>query len=156
MLFRSYVQSNTMPNIPRVFLEILASQSELFRFHAYVERQQISQDPTGFLWHTVRQTMKEILHLPRRLAVKMINLYQATLSPDHGRFKPLYPYGFCRHEPTCSEYGKRMIEERGLIIGGALLFRRLLSCNPFVPLRPEKIMKITGQTASHTHQKSLS
>ncbi len=91
--------------------------------------------------------MRNLLLLPRRLAILLIDVYQATLSPDHGPLKGLHPYGFCRHEPTCSEYGKRIIRERGLLIGGLLTLGRLLSCNPWTKPTPEKILKITGMSS---------
>ena len=61
----------------------------------------------------------------------MIEAYQKTLSPDHGPLKDLYPYGFCRHEPSCSQYGKQVLRERGLVIGGLLIFARVLNCHPW-------------------------
>jgi putative membrane protein insertion efficiency factor len=37
----------------------------------------------------------------------------------------------CRYTPTCSEYAMEAIERRGVIVGGFLAARRVLSCNPF-------------------------
>ena len=37
----------------------------------------------------------------------------------------------CRYTPTCSEYAMEAIERRGVIIGGLLATKRVLSCNPF-------------------------
>lgn len=67
----------------------------------------------------------------RSLAVKTIKLYQRTISPDHGWFKSLYPHGYCRFSPTCSQYTVEAIEEYGLLKGGALGFWRVLRCNPW-------------------------
>lgn len=61
----------------------------------------------------------------------LIKLYQKTISPDHGWFSSLNPYGFCRFHPTCSQYGYQAIEKYGLIKGGWLSFWRILRCNPF-------------------------
>jgi len=66
-----------------------------------------------------------------RLAVKVIRVYQKTLSPDHGVFKGLYPEGFCRYHPTCSEYTAQAIEARGAIVGCAYGGWRILRCNPW-------------------------
>ncbi|MDP7247415.1 MAG: membrane protein insertion efficiency factor YidD [Candidatus Peribacteraceae bacterium] len=77
--------------------------------------------------------------IPRILAVKIIELYQKTLSPDHGALKNLHSYGYCRHHPTCSEYGKRQIQEKGVIVGGVLTTKRVLGCNPCRKLSDEKI-----------------
>lgn len=76
----------------------------------------------------------------RNVLISLIGIYQKTLSPDHGPLRDLHPYGFCRHEPTCSEYGKRIIEERGMITGGFFLMKRLFSCHPWARLSDEKIL----------------
>ena len=67
----------------------------------------------------------------RRIAIKTIRVYQKTISPDHGFLKKLYPEGFCRYYPTCSEYTAQAIEDEGVIIGSALGFWRICRCNPF-------------------------
>lgn len=68
---------------------------------------------------------------PRYIAVKIIKVYQKTLSFDYGIFKFLSPYGFCRFRPTCSDYAIQAIEKYGLIKGGGRAFWRVLRCNPF-------------------------
>jgi len=65
------------------------------------------------------------------LALKLIKLYQRTLSPDHGPMSSLYPNGVCRFTPTCSEYTYAAIEKYGVIKGGALGFWRICRCNPW-------------------------
>ncbi|MFH1354247.1 MAG: membrane protein insertion efficiency factor YidD [bacterium] len=65
-----------------------------------------------------------------KLVPKIIRVYQATLSPDHGIFKQAFPYCACRYTPTCSEYCLRAIQRyswRGVLLG----FKRLLRCHPF-------------------------
>jgi len=94
------------------------------------------RNPLFFLWL-----------LPRKTIVMVITLYQHTLSPDHGPLKHLYRYGYCRHEPTCSEFGKRMVTERGAVIGGFLTIMRLLTCHPWKKPSPERIM----QASHHKH-----
>lgn len=66
----------------------------------------------------------------RKIAIYLINLYQKTISPDHGVFKNSYPYGFCRFYPSCSEYTKQSIAMHGFI-GIFFGFKRILRCNPF-------------------------
>ncbi|MEK7171509.1 MAG: membrane protein insertion efficiency factor YidD [Patescibacteria group bacterium] len=61
----------------------------------------------------------------------LIKLYQKTLSPDHGFLKPLFPNGYCKFTPSCSEYMKLAIEKRGVFIGVLRGFWRILRCNPF-------------------------
>lgn len=65
-----------------------------------------------------------------KFIIMVINLYQKTLSPDHGWLKALYPHGFCKYYPSCSEYAKQSIEKHG-ILGLVYGFKRLLRCNPF-------------------------
>jgi hypothetical protein len=92
----------------------------------------------------VRNPLFTLWQLPRSVLIAAITLYQQTLSPDHGPLRHLWRYGYCRHEPTCSEYGKRIIGERGAIVGSLLTARRLLTCHPWRKPSPERIM-----SASH-------
>ncbi len=63
--------------------------------------------------------------------IALIDFYQRTFSPDHGIFKVFFPGGYCRYTPSCSDYGKAVIKKRGVVIGGAKAFYRVLKCNPF-------------------------
>ena len=63
--------------------------------------------------------------LPARLVVRAIGVYQAFVAP----FLP----PACRFAPTCSEYARLAIAERGLVRGGWLAIRRLARCQPFDP-----------------------
>lgn len=60
-----------------------------------------------------------------------IRLYQATLSPDYGWFQAKYPYGYCRFQPTCSQYGYEAVERYGVGRGGLLAVKRVLRCHPW-------------------------
>jgi len=75
--------------------------------------------------------IKKILSLPRIPFLLLIRLYQRTLSPDHGPLKILFPYGYCRFNPTCSDYGYKAIEKYGLIRGIPMSAWRVMRCNPF-------------------------
>ncbi len=77
----------------------------------------------------------------KRVALKSIRLYQRTLSPDHGWFKHRHPNGYCRFYPTCSEYGYRAIEERGLLVGSGLSLVRIVKCNPLSTPRVDESYK---------------
>jgi len=61
----------------------------------------------------------------------LIRFYQKTLSMDHGVLSGLFPYGFCRFTPTCSEYGHQAVKKYGVLRGGLLTLWRVLRCNPF-------------------------
>lgn len=65
------------------------------------------------------------------LLLKIIRLYQKTLSFDHGPMKHRYPGGFCRFSPSCSQYTYEAIEKYGSIKGGWMGFWRILRCNPW-------------------------
>lgn len=74
---------------------------------------------------------REFVLLPRLAILKIIRFYQKTLSPDHGPFSLLHPYGYCRFEPTCSEYGYQAIEKYGIIKGGLKVIWRIFRCHPW-------------------------
>ncbi|MBU0648136.1 membrane protein insertion efficiency factor YidD [Patescibacteria group bacterium] len=65
------------------------------------------------------------------LPLFFIKIYQKTISPDHGWFKSLFPHGFCRFQPSCSQYGMDAIGKHGLFKGGFMTTWRVLRCNPF-------------------------
>jgi putative membrane protein insertion efficiency factor len=66
-----------------------------------------------------------------KIAVKLIRFYQKTLSFDHGPLKQVYPHGFCRFNPSCSQYGLEAIEKYGIIKGGFKAAWRVIRCNPW-------------------------
>jgi uncharacterized protein len=70
-------------------------------------------------------------HFPRKIILKAIKIYQKTLSPDHGPIKAFFPHGYCRFNPTCSEYGYKAIEKYGVIKGGVMAMWRIIRCNPW-------------------------
>ena len=57
------------------------------------------------------------------LVLRALRFYKASISPQ------LPPA--CRYTPTCAEYAIEAIERRGVIVGGFLATKRVLSCNPF-------------------------
>lgn len=88
--------------------------------------------------------------LPTRLARGLVRAllrgYQHTLSPDHGVFRSLHPYGFCRHEPTCSQYAMERIAQDGILRGTPKIIVRLLSCHPWAALSDAKLHSLTERT----------
>lgn len=69
--------------------------------------------------------------MARQGATVPILLYQKTLSFDHGPLKALYPYGFCPYYPSCSEYCRQSILQRGIIVGPIKGAFRILRCHPW-------------------------
>lgn len=67
----------------------------------------------------------------RFLVLKLIKIYQKTLSFDQGLMKIFFPNGYCKYQPTCSDYAYQAVEKYGVIKGGLMAFRRVLRCNPF-------------------------
>jgi hypothetical protein len=57
------------------------------------------------------------------LPVKLIRLYQITLSPYMGRQ--------CRYTPTCSNYALEALQKHGLLRGSWLAVKRILRCAPW-------------------------
>ena len=80
----------------------------------------------------------------RKVIVLLITLYQKTVSPDHGPFRFLWPYGFCRQIPTCSEYAKEMMHSRGIPCGTVLAVKRIVQCNPWTRLSDEKLRETSS------------
>jgi len=75
-----------------------------------------------------------------QLFILIINIYQKLLSPDHSYWsKYVYPYGFCRMHPTCSEYAKLCLLQFGVFYAVPKIIIRLARCNPFASPRIELI-----------------
>jgi uncharacterized protein len=68
---------------------------------------------------------------PRYFVLRLIELYQKTLSRDHGWLRHWFPFGACRFQPTCSEYTYQAVSEYGFIKGGLKGIWRILRCNPW-------------------------
>lgn len=75
--------------------------------------------------------VKMVSNFIKKILVSLINIYQKTLSFDHGPLKVFYPHGFCRFTPSCSQYGKEAIIKHGPIKGVLLGTWRVLRCNPW-------------------------
>ena len=69
----------------------------------------------------------------RKLFIFLINLYQKTLSPDHGYLKKvgIIRKPVCVFYPTCSDYTKQAIQKYGSLRGIYLGFFRIIRCHPW-------------------------
>lgn len=67
----------------------------------------------------------------KKMVIKLIELYQRTLSPDEGFWKNKYPGGYCKYVPHCSEYARQAVIKRGVILGVLMGIWRVLRCNPW-------------------------
>ncbi|MEG0026120.1 MAG: membrane protein insertion efficiency factor YidD [Bacilli bacterium] len=58
----------------------------------------------------------------KRVLINLIKGYQKIPGSFHN---------YCRHIPTCSNYGIEAINEFGTLKGSFLTIKRILKCNPF-------------------------
>jgi hypothetical protein len=63
--------------------------------------------------------------------IHIIRAYQVLLSPDHSWLKQLYPHGYCRFSPTCSNYSIEAFKEHGFWLGLFLSATRISRCHPW-------------------------
>lgn len=80
-----------------------------------------------------KKVVDKILYLPRIPFLAVIWIYQHTISPDHGPLSLLFPNGYCRFYPSCSEYGMQAYEKHGVLKGTFLTTYRIARCNPWNP-----------------------
>jgi putative membrane protein insertion efficiency factor len=66
-----------------------------------------------------------LLHLPGRMLIGLVRVYQWTLSPFIGRQ--------CRFTPTCSNYFIGAVEKYGAVRGAWRGLLRICRCHPFHP-----------------------
>ena len=78
-----------------------------------------------------KKVLEALFYLPRLPFLSVIWMYQKTLSPDHGPLAPIFPNGYCKFYPSCSEYGRISYEEHGVVKGTILTSYRILRCNPW-------------------------
>ncbi len=90
----------------------------------------------------LRKALATVFSLPAIVSVAAIHLYQLTLSPDHGPLRHLYPHGYCRHHPTCSDYAIATLKVRSFPIAILLTAKRILSCNPWTKVSDEKLKAV--------------
>lgn len=84
-----------------------------------------------------------LLLLPRNLVVLFLRGYRAAISPLYG--------DVCRYYPSCSQYALTAVQDRGVVVGGALAARRLARCHPWarggiddVPLKRVQRYRVTA------------
>jgi hypothetical protein len=65
--------------------------------------------------------------------LKLIKLYQKTLSPDQGLFGVFRIQKTCRFYPSCSQYLYLAVKKHGSQKGLRLGLRRILKCHPWHP-----------------------
>lgn len=73
---------------------------------------------------------RALVRLPARALSGLIWIYQRTLSPA---LVVISPNAGCRFTPSCSQYARIALAERGLLAGVALTAIRLAKCGPWHP-----------------------
>ena len=79
----------------------------------------------------------------------VIGLYQHTLSLDHGPLRRHFPQGYCRFDPSCSEYTRQAIERYGLLRGGRFGVVRILRCHPWSEGGHDEVPELHRACAGH-------
>lgn len=69
--------------------------------------------------------------MAKNLFLKIIKIYQITMSPDHGIFKRVFYFSRCRFYPSCSSYTYEAINKYGIWGGFLKGLKRLVRCHPF-------------------------
>lgn len=82
----------------------------------------------------------------RRIALVVIRLYQALLSPF---YSPC-----CRFSPSCSHYAIDAINTHGIFRGSMLALGRILRCNPFGGHGHDPVPTTTAPTRIHKDSSS--
>jgi hypothetical protein len=71
----------------------------------------------------VSRVIRTVWYLPRNVAVGILLVYRAVVSPLYG--------DVCRYYPSCSAYTLGSIQQHGLGYGVLLGARRILRCHPW-------------------------
>ncbi len=90
----------------------------------------------------MRNLLATVLRIPASILSGAVRVYRATLSPDHGPLRHFFPHGFCRHEPTCSQYALNVLRDRNLFVAIGLTIKRILSCNPWTKPSDDRLKAV--------------
>ena len=96
-----------------------------------------------------RPSTRERNNLTKAFPLWVIGLYQHTLSLDHGPLRRHFPQGYCRYEPSCSEYTGQAIEKYGLLQGARLGVLRILRCHPWSQGGKDEVPELHQACAGH-------
>jgi uncharacterized protein len=85
--------------------------------------------------------------LPSAFCLLLVRLYQLILSPAKNVL--LGPAGYCRFEPSCSQYAVEAVKTHGALNGSWLAAKRICRCHPWGahgadPVPPATKAKVQG------------
>jgi uncharacterized protein len=72
-----------------------------------------------------------VISIPKQIAKLLIRIYQKLFSFDHSFWAKHTEYRVCIYTPSCSEYTYQAIDRFGLIRGGWMGAKRIVSCGPW-------------------------
>jgi len=79
--------------------------------------------------------MKKILFAPDNLLaelfIKLIKIYQKTISPDHSDLGKNQQLNGCKFYPSCSEYAILVLQKQGFLFSLPKIMGRLFRCHPW-------------------------
>jgi putative membrane protein insertion efficiency factor len=84
----------------------------------------------------------------KKIVILLIKFYRLFISP-------LFPPR-CRFQPTCSQYALTSIERFGLVTGGAMATKRILSCHPWHMGGYDPVPEASSQEVVKTSETSTS
>jgi putative component of membrane protein insertase Oxa1/YidC/SpoIIIJ protein YidD len=79
----------------------------------------------------IRKALATVFWLPATASLALLHFYRLVLSPDHGLMRHMFPYGYCRHEPTCSTYAEAQLRVSLWPVAVMRILLRVLSCHPW-------------------------
>ena len=78
--------------------------------------------------NVLRRVLRYFRLLPSAFCVLLVRLYQLILSPAKNVL--LGPAGYCRFEPSCSQYAAEALKTHGALNGSWLAAKRICRCHP--------------------------
>ena len=76
-----------------------------------------------------RRVLHYVFILPSAFFIFLVRVYQLILSPAKNVL--LGPAGYCRFEPSCSQYAAEALKTHGALGGSWLAARRICRCHPW-------------------------
>jgi putative membrane protein insertion efficiency factor len=79
--------------------------------------------------NALRRVRHFLCILPSAFCLLLVRLYQLVLSPAKNVL--LGPAGYCRFEPSCSQYAAEALKTHGALNGSWLAAKRICRCHPW-------------------------